>query len=87
MKNIKMLRGREGLTQSELAEKLGIHRGTLALVESDDDKPISKALAKKLCDFFKVKEYQLFGLANLIYKPKTKEELEEFIEIIRREYN
>lgn len=86
MKNIKMLRGREGLTQIELAEKLGINRGTLVIAETENDKPLSKSLTKKMCEIFKVKEWELYGIANLRYKPETKEELEKFIEIIRKEY-
>lgn len=86
MRNVKMLRGREGITQAELAKKLGISRGTLVIVEAEDDKPISKTLTKKICEFFGVKEYELYGIANLIYKPQNKEELEDFIKIIRKEY-
>ena len=86
MRNVKMLRGREGLTQIELAEKLGINRGTLVIAEAENDKPLSKSLTKKMCEVFKVKEWELYGIANLIYKPETKEELEKFIEIIRKEY-
>lgn len=86
MKNVRMYRGMKGYTQEELAEKIGVHRATVIIAEADNDKPLSKKLTQKLCVEFGIEPYELYGISNLIYKPKTKEELEKFIAIIREEY-
>lgn len=86
MRNIKILRGKTGMTQQEVADKLGITRVYMTNLESDLTTSLSNELTEKFCELFEVKEYQLLGINNLKYIPKTKEELEEFIEILRREY-
>lgn len=86
MKNIKILRGKLGLTQLELAEKLGITRVYMTTLESESTTSLSEELAHKLCEIFNVKEYELLGINNLKYIPATKEEFEKFCDGIKKEY-
>lgn len=86
MKNLKTLREKIGMTQKELAKKVGIERAYVSMIETNENRSISKSLTKKFCSIFNVKEYQLLGKSNLVFKPKDNKELEEFIKILREEY-
>lgn len=52
------LRGREGLTQAEFAEKLGVRQNYISDMERNV-RPISKAMAKKIGKTFDI-DYTLF---------------------------
>ena len=86
MKSLKKLRGKHGITQVELAEILNIKRPYVSLLESDEVTELSPALTQKVCDYFKIKPWELYGINNLKYIPETKEELDLFIETIIKEY-
>ena len=51
-------RGKEGLTQKQLAEKLGIEQGDLSKMETGK-RPISRKIAQKLADILKM-NYRAF---------------------------
>lgn len=55
------LRTKKGLTQKELAEKVGVTRQTIIAIEKGDYSP-SVVLAIKLAQSFKVKVENLFRL-------------------------
>ena len=57
--NLKDLRKSKGFTQQQLAEKLGINRSTLSLIEIGINKPSVK-LAKKLGEILQVEWSKFF---------------------------
>ena len=64
MKNtIKVERARMGLTQADLAEKVGVTRLTIHSIESGKFNP-SVILALKIADCFGTKVEELFELEN-----------------------
>lgn len=93
-KRIKELREKAGLTQKELAEKLGLTDGAIGLYEVGKRNP-SLSILNKLADFFDVSIDYLLGRTDIpnLYKEKEKiqnqkkemnryftiDELEEFI--------
>ena len=52
MKKIKLYRGIKGITQAELARRLGVTRAYINKIESDKYHSISKKLVKRLCEVF-----------------------------------
>lgn len=68
---IKHLRLEKGLTQEELAGKLGLKKSTISLYESNSRQPDYETLIK-LADVFGVTIDGLFGRGDLF--PLTKEE-------------
>lgn len=86
MKSLKMLRGKLGLSQQEFADKLGVTRVHVVSLEKEDNTHLSDTMVKKICEIFELKDYELLGINNLKYIPKTKEDLEKFIEILREEF-
>ena len=53
MLNLKELRAEKGYTQEYVAEKCGVLRSTISMIENDVNKP-SVELAKKLGEIFNV---------------------------------
>lgn len=88
MEKIKKLRGVYGISQKELAEKIGISRNTLIKMESETNNEVNHNIKdiKKICDFFSIKPYELYGIDILKYKPKNKEEFFEIIMLLQEEY-
>lgn len=86
MKNLKMLRGKLGLTQAELAEKLDLCRPYISMLERDEVTDLSDDVTQKACELFGVTPCELYGINNLKYMPKDRDELERFIEVLRRDY-
>lgn len=86
MKNVKKLRGKKGMSQLQLAEALGVTRASIVRLESDEIRNASTQMEKKLCEFFNVSIYELYGTDMLLYKPETKEELKTLIEQLTEEY-
>jgi putative transcriptional regulator len=60
---IKVERARQGLTQSDLAEKVGVTRLTIHSIEKGKFNP-SVLLALKIADCFGVQVEELFELEN-----------------------
>lgn len=56
---LKELRLKRGLSQDDLAEAMGCHRSTLAMIETGKNHP-SVELAKKLGEFFGVEWNKFF---------------------------
>jgi putative transcriptional regulator len=61
--SIKVERARQGLTQSELAEKVGVTRLTIHSIEKGKFNP-SVMLALKIAGCFGIKVEELFELEN-----------------------
>ncbi|KIL51332.1 XRE family transcriptional regulator [Jeotgalibacillus alimentarius] len=58
---VKEWRARHGMTQQELADRMGITRQTIGLIEKGDYAP-SVLLALKMADVFGIKVEDLFGV-------------------------
>ena len=71
MKAIRKLRGSIGLSQEDLADKIGVSRNTIAFIESDKCESISPIISTRLCDFFKVSEIDLYIEDILKLHPQT----------------
>lgn len=82
MKNLKRLRGLKGITQKELSVATNIPRTRLVYFESDECHCLSEAIEKKLCSFYKVNIFELYGIDILKYVPSSKEELQYVIGIL-----
>ena len=65
MKNsVKVYRARHGLTQEQLADKLGVSRQTVIAIESNKYSP-SLGLALRMAALFRVKVEDLFSLDDM----------------------
>ena len=62
MKKIKLYRGIKGITQAELAKRLGATRAYINKLESDKYHSVSKKLVKRLCEVFEVDAFDLFDI-------------------------
>lgn len=58
--NLKVLRAKHSLTQEELANKVGVSRKTINVIEGGDYAP-SILLALEIADVFKVPVNEVFG--------------------------
>ena len=86
METIRKLRGRMGLTQVELAKKIGVSRATMNSYERPSFDHIPEKAAKKLCSVFNVTEFELYGIDNIRFKPTTPEEAKTLIREISERY-
>ena len=64
MTNLKIYRVKAGLTQEELAEKSGISRVTIALIESEKQKVAKSSTILKLADALKIEPQELLCAEN-----------------------
>lgn len=60
MDNLKTLRLQDGLTQGELAERIGVGKSTISMWEKGDRTP-SLEMLETLADFFNVSLSELWG--------------------------
>lgn len=82
MNNIKMFRGREGLTQNDLADKTGVTRALIVKLEKDSCRSTSKSTTDALCKVFNTTPCKLYGTDNFRYLPQSKEDCEYLISIL-----
>lgn len=66
-KRLKEIRERSGLSQTKLAEELGISRGTVSFYENGDRTPDIETL-DKIVKYFNVSVEYLLGYSNVQYK-------------------
>ena len=85
MKKIKLYRGIKGITQAELARRLGVTRAYINKLESDKYHSVSKKLVKRLCEVFEVDAFDLFDIDILKIVPKNSKEFEKVIYILEKE--
>ena len=64
MTNLKIYRVKAGLTQEELAEKSGISRVTIALIESGKQQVAKSSTILKLADALKIEPQELLCAEN-----------------------
>lgn len=60
MNNVKYFRGKLGMTQQELGDKIGVERAFVHLIESALS-PIPKTKALQLCEIFSCNLPELYG--------------------------
>lgn len=83
MNRLKELRLKKGLTIKELAEKIGIDKSSLSLMETGK-RPLNPRTLKKFCEFYKVKPNELLGYDTMIeIDESTNEFSEEDIKVLR----
>lgn len=85
MNNIKKLRGREGLTQIDLANQINVTRALIVKLEKDDCHSTSQSTTEALCKRFNVSPCELYGLDNLKHMPQSKEDCLYLINLLEEE--
>lgn len=82
MKNIKKIRYQLGITQQQLADKLGFTKSHISFLEKNDTKTMSKDTAKRISEVLGCSVTYLYGMENFKYEPQTDEERLEIIEFL-----
>lgn len=82
MDSIKKYRSQNGLSQKELAKKVGVARILVTHWESDNCNGVSLSNAKKLSEIFDCSLFQLYGLNNFKIKPKSDEDKAWIIKLL-----
>lgn len=82
MNNIKKHRGSLGLSQQQLADKIGVSRATIIGLENYDNIYLSIETAKKLSELFNCSIVDVYGVDILRYVPRNEEEKKQIIDII-----
>lgn len=70
-RNIKALREREGLTQQQLADVLGVTQNTIGGWETRDKRPKQQSIIDDICRRFNVTQQDLFGFSDGLYAQQT----------------
>ena len=70
-RNIRALRESNGMTQEQLADKLGVSRMTILNWERSDKKPRQKEVLQAIKALFNVTEQDLFGFGDGYYAKQT----------------
>ena len=73
---LKMLRKKKGLTQQEIADEIGINRGSYSNWEKGKREPSFENLVK-LADLFDVSLDWLFGREQMKFKKRSPTQLQE----------
>ena len=71
MERIKYYRGKMGLSQKELAQRIGIDPHYLSSLEGGNYAVVSKKIAEKLAKEFGISFFELVGDKAYRYKPET----------------
>lgn len=80
MRNIRKFRGMVGLTQTELANKIGKARAWVNYLENNDScVRITDETRDKLCEALDCSIIQLYGFDNFIYKPQNDKDIYDLI--------
>lgn len=85
--DIRKGRGMVGMTQSQLAERLGVSRQTVANMEKNPNYRLSRDKAERLADIFGCSIYDLCG--NLFpqgYEPQSEDERKQYLREAERRY-
>lgn len=85
MNNIKKFRGKEGLTQIDLAKEIDVTRALIVKLEKDSCHSTSPKTTKALCKRFNVTPCELYGLDNFRYLPQSKEDCLYLINLLEEE--
>lgn len=84
MNEITKLRYAAGMTQQELADRLGVSRQTINCAENSN---CFSPMAIKICDFFGVSPFAVVDPALCLkFEPRDEKEAELLIEGIRKRY-
>ena len=80
MSNLTKIRGKHGLTQTELGKVLGISRAGMSYIEKA---PLSAKNAQKVAAILGENVFTILGEDVLKLKPQTEEDKQALIEIIK----
>ena len=86
MKNLRKFRGEKGLSQWQLAEKVGVTRTLIVYLEKDTTHSTSHDTTLKICEVLDTNPCDLYGLDNLKYYPENKQQMKRLIDILKEEY-
>lgn len=78
--NLEKIRGKYGMSQGELAKKIGVTRQGIFYSEQNK---ISMSLAKKIADVLGENVFNILGTDALVALPETEEDKEILIEMIK----
>ena len=79
--NIRKIRMQHGLTQTELADALGMTKQALSLNETGR---ISRRTAKKIADYFNISVLEVMGMDAFEYTPVNEEERQYLIGLLNQ---
>lgn len=85
MLNIKKLRGKLGISQQELADKIGVSRTSVIWWESPECGSLTPRIQTIMCKIFDCNPIDLYGADNFKIKPQTNEERRRMIAYINEE--
>lgn len=85
MENIKYYRKLKRISQKDLADKLGMTREYIVFLESNNCHSIGTKAAEKICNYFEIDVFDLFGIDIFKIIPKTKEQYEKVISFLEKE--
>ena len=82
MRNIKYYRGKAGLSQKELAEKVGIDRHYLSILEGQNDNKVARRFGHKIAEVLNVSFFAIAGESAFRYMPETDEDIEIIMDLL-----
>ena len=87
MRKIRKYRGELGMTQEELAKKLGVSRMTVVSLENDPDYTMTPENAEKLARIFHCGIYDIVDIKTaLMYTPLDAADSRSLVEQVLKEY-
>lgn len=86
MNNIKKFRGLKGISQKELADKIGVKRCMITYFEQCNG-TISVKRAKQICQVLGCSLVDLYGVENFKVKPETDSEKMKVIKMLYESLN
>lgn len=81
MNNLKLLRGEHGITQKELARKVGVTYQRISSAENGTN--MSPALARKIADVLGENVFKVLGTDSFVIEPVTTEDKEILCALLR----
>ena len=83
MNNLKLLRGEHGITQKELARKVGVTYQRISSAENGTN--MSPTLAIKIAEALNENVFRVLGPSSFVVEPKTQEDKEILCALLQNE--
>lgn len=74
MKNLRLYRGRKGLSQKDLSSKIGTSVNMITLLEKADYLKLSEEKLIQIAEVLNCDPFELIGVENLKFKPANDEQ-------------
>ena len=87
MNNIKLYRGRKGLSQETLASMLGMSRTNLTYIETGKNKNFITETVEQMSEILEVTPCKLLGDANLRFAPQNDDDVDYMIKVLKTFYS